>query len=130
MRRSLLWLNVCVASGGAGSFNMAFEAGPNVSMSPEVQGSAAAQLAVAHNLSDPFGYKQRVAFTALRVSESQLAGSVCLLATADAMGAAASSETRQRLVEGRGCAGEGAASRVVLGRKMERLSRFVALCVS
>ena len=46
------------------------------------------------------------------------------------MSAAASSETRQRLVEGRGCAGEGAASRVVLGRKMERLSRFVALCVS
>ena len=79
MRRSLLWLNVCVASGGAGSFNMAFEAGPNVSMSPEAQGTAAAQLAVAHNLSDPFGYKQRVAFTALRVSESQLAGSVCLL---------------------------------------------------
>ena len=46
------------------------------------------------------------------------------------MSAAASSETRQRLVEGRGCAGESAASRVVLGRKMERLSRFVALCVS
>ena len=80
MRRSLLWLNVCVAPGGAGSFNMAFVAGPNVSMSPEVQGTAAAQLAVAHNLSDPFGYKQNVAFTALRVSESQLAGSVCLLA--------------------------------------------------
>ena len=81
LARRMLWtlthFGAYVVDGGAGSFNMAFEAGPNVSMSPEVQGTAAAQLAVAHNLSDPFGYKQNVAFTALRVSESQRAGSVC-----------------------------------------------------
>ena len=71
--RRMLWtltrFGAYVVDGGAGSFAMAFEAGPSVSMSPEAFGSAAAQLAKAYNLTDPrapaVGWQQ----WALRVDE-------------------------------------------------------------
>jgi hypothetical protein len=56
LARRMLWtlthFGAYVVDCGAGSFAMAFEAGPNVSMHPETFGSAAAQLARAYNLSD------------------------------------------------------------------------------
>eukprot|EP01050_Picozoa_sp_SAG11_P055574 SAG11_NODE_34017_length_274_cov_0.594286_1_plen_75_part_01 len=61
-----------VVDGGPGGCNIAYEAGPNVSLSPEVFGSAAAQLAKSYNLtggSRDSGSPPNYPFTALRVDQ-------------------------------------------------------------